>query len=454
MAPPSQEIRAEIAATARLAAPVILVHLGMMLMGTVDIMMLGRYSDQAMAAAGLGFNVTMALVVFPMGLLMGIDPLAAQAHGAGDVRRLARYFRQALILAVVLAVPISVVMWFSRPLLELLRQPPELAGDAAVYLRTVIPSNVAFLLYVALRQTLQAMSIVRPVFVAIVAGNVVNALVNWLLIFGHAGFPALGVAGAGWAMTLSRWAMVLWLVVAARRTLAPYWAAPRTEIWRPRAYATFLRLGAPVGVHISIEHWLFSSVALMMGFLGTEALAGHQVALNLAALAFMVPLGIGAAASTRVGNAIGRSDPSAMRRAAGVSLGLGVVMMSGSVLLFAVVPRFLARLYTPEPAVIAVAASLLPIAAIFQISDGLQVVSSGILRGAADTRWPALIALVGYWLVALPAAIWMAFGMDLGPRGLWWGLTIGLVSVAFFLLLRLRRRFREEILAVADDDFG
>jgi MATE family multidrug resistance protein len=289
---------------------------------------------------------------------------------------------------------------------------------------------------------MQAMSHVRATAAAILLGNLANLGFNWLLIFGHWGFPALGVRGSALSTSISRWVMFLYLLVAARRWLAPYWRGFTREAAAWREYLRMLRIGLPIGFHNAVELGIFAFAAVLIGSIGVTELAAHQVALTLASLSFMVPLGIGGAAATRVGNAIGRGDLSGARRAAAASLLLGAGAMSGFALLFATLPVPLGRLYTRDPAVLAVVALLLPIAAVFQVFDGLQVVGAGVLRGAADTTFPAASALVGYWALALPAGWYLAFHAGLGTRGFWWGFTLGLGTVAILLLLRIAARFR------------
>ncbi len=433
-------LKREAVAVARLATPVVLVQIGMMLMGTVDAMMLGRYSERALAAGALGNSVSFSLITFPMGILMALDPLVAQAYGADSHVRIGKHFKQGLMLAVVLAVPLSAVMWRTEGALLFLGQRPEIATDGAAYIRVIAAGNLPFLLFVAVRQTLQAMSMIRPAAIAIVIANGVNVVANYTLIFGHFGFPELGVVGSAWATSLSRWVMLLGIVAAASPMVKRYLTGSWRELLAARAFLQPLKLGIPIGFQVSLEMWLFAAVALMMGNLGARELAAHQIALTLAALSFMVPLGISGAAATRVGNAIGRGDAAGARRSATVCLALGAGVMSISALAFVFAPYTLSRLFTAEAGVIAVAVVLLPIAAAFQIFDGLQVVAIGALRGAADTRFPAVIALVGYWGLGLPLGALLAFRAGMGPQGPWWGLTLGLGSVAILVVARLRVR--------------
>jgi MATE family multidrug resistance protein len=295
------------------------------------------------------------------------------------------------------------------------------------------------------RLSLQAMSVVRPAAWAIVVSNALNALLDWVLIFGHLGSPALGVRGSAYATSTARWLMLAWFVFASRRHLAPYWRGFTAEAARMASYLRLLRIGVPIGLHQSIEILIFATAGLLMGRMGVTQLAGHQITLNLASLSFMVPLGISGAAATRVGNAIGRQDMPGARRAASACLLLGGAVMVLFALLFGLFPGTLARIYTQDPATVDMAVLLLPVAAMFQVFDGLQVVSVGVLRGAADTAVPAVLAFLGFWAVGLPAGWFLGFRLGHGAVGIWWGLTLGLAAVASLLLLRIVARFRGQI---------
>ena len=442
----------ELDAVVRLALPVVAVQLGLMFMGVVDTMMLGRVSAGALAAGALGDAVSFTLLVGAMGVLMAIDPLVSQAHGAEDREAVAAHLERGLVLALALAVPLMLFFWNVRPFLSRLGEPPALVLGSTAFIRGSVSGVIPFLLSIVLRQTLQGMGIVRPAVVAMLVGNLVNAAGDYVLIFGHFGMPALGVAGSAYATSIGRWIMLATLLVSARKALGPYFRGFTRHAFAWRAHGTHLKLGMPIGIHYSLELSIFTAVALLMGRLGVQELAGHQITLNLSAISFMVPTGVAAAASTRVGNAIGRGDMPGARRAAAVSLGLGAGVMGLFGLLFALAPRFLARLYSADPGVLAMAAALIPIAAAFQVFDGIQVVGAGVLRGSADTRTPALVALVGYWVLGLPLGALLAFRLGLGPRGLWWGLTLGIVIVAVLLLARIARRFRGNIARIGAID--
>lgn len=446
-APAVREMRSLLA----LAAPVVGVQLGIMLMGTVDVMMLGRLDATALAAGALGNAVGFGILMFPFGVLLALDPLVAQAFGARDHDRIRRHFQRGLVLAVVLSLPAGLLMWNTEGALRLLGQKEPILTLASQYIRALIPGSVAFLLFAVLRQTLQSMSIVWPALATIAAANLVNVVANYALVFGNLGFPRLEVVGSAIATSISRWCMFVGLSLIALPMLRRYLGGASWADLRPVRYLHFLAIGLPVGLQVSLEMWVFGTVALLMGSLGTVQLAGHQIALNLAALTFMIPLGIAGAAATRVGNAIGRGDQAAGRLSASVSLCLGAGVMALFALLFWAAPAALSRLFTADSQVIRMAVLLLPIAAVFQVADGAQVVAAGVLRGTADTRWPALIAFFGYWLLGLPTGALLAYRYDWGPRGLWWGLTLGLATVAVLFLLRIRSRFSTTIARLPAD---
>src|SRR4051812_20005729 len=437
--------RNELAAAGRLAVPVVISQLGMMLMGVIDTMMLGHLSAGALAAGALGNILTFCLLNLGYGILAALDPLVSQAHGAEDARAIGGHLQRGLVMAAALTLPIVPLLLDVRPFLLLLGQAPEVSRDTAAFARDILWGILPYFLYVVLRQTLQAMSHVRPAVTAIVVGNACNLACNWILIFGHLGAPALGVRGAALSTSISRWAMFLYLVIASRRWLRPYWRGFTAEATDLRGHLRMLRIGVPIGFHSTVELLLFATAAVLIGQIGVAALAGHQIAINLAALTYMVPVGISGAAATRVGNAIGRRDPTGARLAAEACLAMGAATMLGFAILFLIAPGPLARLYTNDPEVIAMVRLLLPIAAAFLVFDGLQVVSSGVLRGAADTTFPAAMAVIGYWALGLPVGWILAFRAGLGARGLWWGFTVGLGSVALLLLLRIAVRFRHPL---------
>ncbi len=432
--PPS---RAEFAAMLRLAGPVVVVQVGLMLMGVVDIMVVGRVSANALAAVALGHVSVMTIVSFGLGTLMVVDPLVSQAIGARDRLAVRRTFQRCLFMTVLIALPAIVLLIPVKPVLVFLRQPVETVPLAAGYVHRCLPGLLPFFGFIVLRQTLQAMERMRPIVLTIVGANGLNLLLDLALVHGRWGFPALGPLGSAWATTISRLTLFVGLAFAARRDLAPLVARFDREAVKLMPLLRTLKLGIPIGLQIQLEFTSVSAIALMMGGMGAVTMAAHQVAINLAALTFMVPLGVSAASAIRVGHAVGRNDQGGVRRAASAALICGAGFMTCTAVLFLLLPRQLASAYTPEVEVLVLAALLIPIAGVFQIFDGLQIVSAGILRGLGDTRAPMLINLFGFWLIGIPVSILLAFRLGLGPQGLWWGFVVGLAVVSTMLLLRI-----------------
>ncbi|MGE0353114.1 MAG: MATE family efflux transporter [Gemmatimonadales bacterium] len=432
--------RRDLAALWRLAAPIIVIQVGMMLMGVIDTLMVGRVSAEALAAVAIGNLVFFIVAIAAQGILMVLDPLVAQAVGAADVEGITLGVQRGLLLSVILSIPLMAAMLPAGPLLTLLRQPPDVIPLAAGYIVRMIPGALPFLVFVVLRQSLQAMHHTETIVWSIVLSNLANAALNWVLIFGHLGFPAMGVNGSAWATTASRLLMaglLLWLGWPyLRRYLRPM--HPRSlapgPLWR------MVAVGAPIGGQFFLEFGAFGMIALLMGLLGTVQVAGHQIAINLASLTFMVPVGISAAAAVLVGNAVGRGDGPGARRATWAAILSGGGFMVTTAALFLGFPSFLAGLYTPDARVLSIAIGLIPIAGVFQVFDGLQAVGGGVLRGLGDTRAPMVINVLGFWMVGMPVSVYLGFEAGLGPRGLWWGFVAGLGTVAMFLMLRIRQR--------------
>ena len=448
--PDPRRLAAELKGLTRLAAPVAFVQLGMMALGVVDVAMVGHVSERALASVSLGHTFTFALMIVGMGVLHVLDPLVAQAYGAGDRQAQLLAIQRGLVLALMLSVPLAAAIAAGRPLLLLLSGQPEVVPYAHGYALAIAPGLPAFFVFLVLRQTVQAMSVVRPVIIAVVIANVANVFLNLAFVHGRFGFPAMGPVGSGVASTICRFLMAAVIAFAAWPVLRPLWRAPDRALLRPGPYLPMLARGLHIGVQMSLEVWLFNAVAILMVRMGTLELAGHAVAMNLAAITFMIPLGIGAAASTRVGNAIGRADLAGARLSSRVALAMGGAVMVLSGATFMLFPEPLASLYTDDAAVIGMASTLLPIAGLFQVFDGTQAVGAGVLRGAGDTRVPAIISFIGFWVLGLPAGCLLAYVARLGPAGLWGGLTVGLAAVAVLLVLRIRKTLGGDgVIAVA-----
>jgi MATE family multidrug resistance protein len=422
----------------KLALPMVLVQVGIMAMGFVDTLMVGHVSGNVLASVALGniyfFNIT----IFGTGTLMALDPLVSQAIGARDDRAVSVATQRGAILALAISLVTIIALLPSASVLRGLRQPEAVIGDASAYLTISAIGVVPFFAFVLFRQTLQALGRVAPLVWTIVLSNLLNAALNWVFVYGHFGSPPLEARGSAIATAIARWVMALSLLWLARRELLPRFR-PLVPGLRDRlALWSMLKLGAPIGAQQMLEAAAFGAIGLLMGVLGTRELAGHQVAITLAALTFMVPLGVGAAASVRVGRAVGAGDVAGARAAAHAAYICGVGFMCLTALIFLAFPRQLAHMMTNDPAVIALAATLIPVAGIFQIFDGGQAVGAGVLRGFGDTRVPLISMLGGYWLLGLPISAYLGFRTGLREVGLWSGFVVSLGAVAVFLLLRIR----------------
>jgi MATE family multidrug resistance protein len=415
----------------RLAAPIVLAELGWMAMGLVDTMVVGRVSAESIAAVGLGTIVFYGFAVCASGLLLGMDTLVSQAYGAGDVEDCRHSLIQGVWISVLL---IPVVMGLVRMLDLLLPRfgiDPVAVSATRPYLRALNWSAPALLIYFAFRRYLQGINLVRPVMWTLVTANLVNLAANWVLVFGNWGAPKLGAEGSGWATCLSRVYMVAMLgAVIWRRGGDLRKASWR---WDSARIRELMRLGLPAAAQMGLEIGVFAIVTMLAGRLSAMVLASNQIALLTVSTTFMVPLGISSAAAVRVGNALGRRDPGGAARSGWMALGLGAAVMSAAAVLLLTAPRMIARLFTPEAEVIASAAALLRIAAFFQLFDGVQVVATGALRGAGNTRTPMLCHFGGYWLVGLPLGTLLCFHWGLGASGLWVGLSTGLIVIGIVL---------------------
>lgn len=424
-----------------LALPIAVIQVGMMAMGVVDTVMVGRVSATDLAAVAIGNLYFFGVAVFGMGVLFALDPVVSQAVGADDAVGVARAVQRGLVISAGLTLLATLLLLPAGPLLAAARQPVDVVPVAAAYAHALVPGVFPFYAFVVLRQSLQALGQVRPILVTVVVANVFNVLMNWILVFGNLGAPALGAVGSSWATTLSRWFMALALLAGSWSVLRPSLVPLRRDAARWKPLRRVLDVGAPIGAQQFLEFGVFGAAGLLMGLLGTVAVASHQVALQLAALTFMVPVGVAQATSVLVGQAVGRADPPGARRFAGAGILVGTGFMVVTAIAFLSVPGWFARWFSTDAGVVAVTSVLLPIAGVFQVFDGLQVVASGALRGVADTRAPMVLTLVGFWFFGLPVSAWLGFRMGWGPPGIWWGLAIGIGVVSVLLAFRVRARF-------------
>ena len=441
--------RDEFVAMLRLGVPLALTQLAQIAINTTDVMFMGRLSAEALAAGGLAMGVLFPLLYFGVGVMSVTAPVVAQAVGRRDIRDARRAVRQALWLALLVALPAMLVLTQAETLLRLLGQDAGVARAAHAYLQAMLWGLPAVLGFTVLRGFIAAFSRTRAVLIISVLGVVANALLCWALMFGTLGLPRLELVGAGIAASLVNWLMFLLLGghILLDRTFRRYHLLGRW--WRVdwSHLVSLARLGLPVGLTLVMETGIFGAAALVMGALGTAELAGHQIALQLAAITFMVPLGIGQAATVRVGLAVGRRDLTGMRRAGWSALMLGCLFMAGTALLFWLAPGPLVGLFLraeDEAGRMAMDLAMvyLGIAGLFQLVDGAQVVGQGALRGMRDTAGPMLIAGGGYWLIGFPVCAWLGLYTDWRGAGVWTGLALGLAVVAVALVWRFHRLSR------------
>jgi len=424
---------------ASLAVPITLVQVSLMALGVEDCMIVGRYSAVGLAGVAIGAIYFFTIISFGFGMIFGIEPLVSQAFGARDEPAIVRAFQRGLVIIFVLGTLSALSLVPAEFVLSHLAQPRAITQIAGPYLQVQASSTYAMLLFSLMRTTLQARGITRPILITILGANVINIVLSIVLVFGYWGFPRMGPVGSGIASAIARWFMAAMLLALAWRPMRPLF------VWRPDSLSPvplwhMVRIGLPVGAQITLEFGVWALVALIMGSLGPTAAAANQIVLNIASFTFMVPLGIGTAGSVLVGQAIGAGDPASARRFASAAFVTGVGFMACCGLAFILVPALFAHAYTNDAATIALAATLIPIAGVFEVFDGTQVVAIGLLRGTGDTRTPMIVNLIGYWFVGLPLSLWLGRGLGFGPRGLWWGLVSGLVVVATILVIRLRAR--------------
>jgi MATE family multidrug resistance protein len=451
MLPSLRDLEHEFAPMFRLAVPVVLAEIGWMAMGIVDTLMVGPLGAEAIGAVGVGSSLFMGFVIFAMGLLLGLDTLVSHAYGARRLEDCHRWLLHGVALSVIVSVPATMVLLLLVSLLSQWGLDPAVLPLAQPYLGVLTWSVVPLLMYATFRRYLQGMGVVRPVMIALVMANLTNVFANWVLIYGRLGAPAMGVRGSAWATVVARVAMAgyLFVVIVMRERgrrpglfetpLAIYGA------WMTRLMA----LGFPAAAQVTLEVGVFAAATALAGRLTPTALAAHQIALNIAACAFMVPLGVSSAGAVRVGQAIGRGDVPGAERAGWTALLFGAGFMLCAASLFVLAPRLLIGAFTRDAGVLAIGSALLLVAAVFQLFDGIQGVATGVLRGLADTRTAMLWNLFAHWFVGLPLGYTLCFRVGLGVIGLWWGLSSGLIICGVALLVVWMRRIHARKLLAA-----
>jgi MATE family multidrug resistance protein len=440
----------ELRATLKLAWPLILANLTQQFIQATDVLLMGRLGATQLAAATLALNLTFTFNMFLFGLVTASSPMMASALGrrSNNVRDVRRTFRAGLWLLILALPPYWLLLWHVGDFMRAFGESEELARQGQIFLRAYMWSTAPWLLFQLLRNFVAALERPRVVLWLSLAGIAINALLSWSLIFGHFGLPELGLAGGGVGSTITWLLLCAALVFVASsdrqfrrfRLFGNWWRFDGQRAW------AMVKLGFPIGITMALEMGVFALAAYFMGWIGAPAVAAHAVALQIAALTFMVPLGLGQAATVRVGLAFGRRDPEAVTRAGWTSWFTGVAFMGVMAIPMWAAPRQLVTLFLDETAqnagVIALAVGFLKVAAAFQLFDGAQVIGAGMLRGLHDTRWPLVFAAVGYWGVGLGIGSWLAFGADWKGLGIWIGLASGLAAVAVLMLARWSMRER------------
>ncbi len=423
-----------------LAYPVMLSNLGHVMMGVSDNIMVGHVSSVSLAAAGLANVAFNVLMLFGIGVSYAITPLVATADGERNDHSIIETFRHGFIINVTNGILLAGVVYFCKGVLFHIDQPPEVVVEAIPYLSIITFSLIPMLIFQTFKQFAEGLSNTRIAMIIIVVSNVVNIGLNYVLIYGHAGFPAMGLNGAGWATFTSRTFMALlfaaciYYMPAFRRFRAGFSIGK----YSGKLFNKMLHLGVPAGVQFIFEAAAFDFSLVMMGWMGASTQAAHQIGINLATISYMTTSGLAAAATIRVSYFLGRKDLKNLKLASYTLMAMALTFMTLCALVFIFGRHWLPTLYVNDTEVIAIASSLLIIAGLFQLSDGMQVVCISALRGLQDVKIPSLLIFASYWIIGLPLGYWLAFTMDYGPLGIWLGLFLGLTLTATAMFIRFR----------------
>lgn len=431
-------VRSEIRANLHLAVPVMLSQLGHVMMGVADNVMVGKLGATSLAAAGLANVAFNVLLLFGIGVSYAITPLVAQAAGEKDDAGVSNILKHGLAINVLTGCSLVVVVFFGKQALYFIGQPADVVELAIPYLNIVTVSIIPVLIFQTFRQLSEGLSNTRLAMIIVLSANVLNIALNYILIYGHLGFPVLGLNGAGYATLASRLVMgmgIAWYVYQSP-VFRSYRIGFQLGNYSRKLFSKMLHIGVPAGLQFIFEVAAFDFSLVMMGWIGTQALAAHQIAINLATISYMTTSGLAAAATIRVGQELGKNDIVRLRHTAFVIIRMALVWMSGWAVVFIVGRSLLPSFYVQDAEVLSIAAPLVVIAGLFQLSDGLQVVSVGALRGLQDVKIPSLLIFISYWIIALPLGYWMAFVLGWGAIGIWSGLLIGLTLVALAVTYR------------------
>lgn len=441
-------IKTHIKETIKLAIPVSVGQIGHIMMGVVDSLMVGRVGTVPLAAAALVNGLFFLILVLGIGMTMAITPLVAISKGAKNDDECGMILRQALLVNVVFAILLLFLIYFGADFLQYLDQPKEVVIEAKSYMKVLAFSVIPFLVFQVYRQFLEGISVVKPAMIIAVLANFFNAFSNWCLIFGNLGFEAMGLYGAGISTFLTRTLMaaVLMYYVITSSNYKIYNPTLKYKSINRKVIKKVIAIGLPSGLQYFLEVGAFSFSAIMIGWIGAVPLAAHQIAINLASVTYMIVLGISAAGTIRVGTALGQKSKEGVRTAGFSSLLLAAGLMFCFAIIFILFRAHLPYLYVNEIDVIELASSLLVVAALFQLFDGLQATAIGILRGLTDVKIPLLISFAAYWILGVPAGYLLAFVFDFGTVGIWLGFLVGLASVAILLSLRFNHLTKEKLI--------
>jgi len=425
-----------------LAYPVMLSQLGQVLVNVADSLMVGRLGAEPLAAASLATVIFYVIMVFGLGVSYAVTPLVAAADGEMDQSKIIGIFSNGLLVNTILGMLLALGVVLCTPILYYLNQPPEVVTLAIPYLRIITVALVPYMIFQSFRQFAEGMGNTRQAMYITLSGNAINIFLNYLFIYGKWGFPEMGLNGAGWATLIARTVMAIsmGMFVYNAPQFRRFRAAFSSVHISKSIIRRILKVGVPAGLQFVFEVSAFGAAAIMMGWLGTKTLAAHQIAINLAAISYMMATGLASAGTIRVGNQLGRKDMINLRIAGNTCFVMVTVFMGFAAVVFIALRNYFPMLYIDDPEVIHIASQLLVVAAFFQISDGVQVVGMGALRGFEDVKVPTVIAVMAYWVVGLPAGYLLGFQYGLGATGVWYGLLIGLSLAAILLFYRFQHK--------------
>jgi multidrug resistance protein, MATE family len=421
-----------------LAIPVMMSQLGHMMVGVADSIMVGRLGAVPLAGASLANVIFHITLMFGIGVSYAITPLVATADGEGNVKKSADYLKHAIIINLFTGALLFLIIFIASTGLYHLDQPEEVVAMAVPYLNVITFSLIPLMIFQTFRQFAEGLSDTRHAMVIVIVSNLVNVGLNYILIYGKLGFAPMGLLGAGYASFISRIILASWmaLYIYYGSRFSPYRLGFTIGNYSKKIFRKMLSIGLPAGFQFMFEVGAFGFAVIMIGWIGTEELAAHQIAINLAAISYMMASGLASAATIRVGNQLGLKDVPTLRAAAFTLYAMVIIFMGVTATIFIVGRYFLPTLYIADTAVIEVASTLLIIAGFFQISDGIQVLSLGALRGLHDVKIPTLLTFIAYWVLALPTGYILGFVFEMGAAGVWYGLLIGLTIVAVAMLWR------------------